>query len=212
MAQISILQSYFDVPPGQGTPFKAECPIHGPFTAWLPFELKGHQVSLYQNAAPCPKCRKPSSMECGYFDFTQEIVRELFSEKISRQMARSFERKAAKVKTKEDAALLASTASPKIEKLVSKGNESAKWQNNLMIIAAVVTILQGLPPAVNNIDKAVEWTTNKLVEKGLLNKNDHHTTKEQDQTEAEKNNNTNQDTDRNRSPSSEQNWSDGTDV
>lgn len=162
MADIILNNNYFDVPAGEGTPIQATCPIHGSFTAWIPFDLKGHKGYLKSNVVPCPQCKSPSLLSEGLFDFTEEVVKDLYGVQLSRQVKRRFAREVKSARTKEQAIFKAAQIHPALSESVKKATTRPDWKNNLMIVAAIVTILSGLPKAIDTADKAAAWVVEQL--------------------------------------------------
>lgn len=162
MCPISINNSYFDVPPGHGTPIQARCPVHGPFTGWVPLDLRGHEVSLHGNAVPCPKCRAVARLDDGYFNFINEIVHDLHGVQLSRQVVRRFAREMERVSSKEQAVQKAEASHPILALVIKKAVQQPSWLTALTAVAAIVGILQGAPGAIQTADQAATWVWEKL--------------------------------------------------
>ncbi len=104
-------------------------------------------------------------MPQGAFDFTREVVYDLFGVQLSRQQCRQFARVAKKARSREDAHKRAERIDPKLGEAVKKTWRLPDWKEGLIILATIVTIMQGFPDAVANADAAVEWVKERLGEK-----------------------------------------------
>lgn len=165
MASVVINQCHFDVPEGTGTPIKASCLIHGPFTAWIPFDLDGHDGYLNSNTVPCPTCNAPSMLSEGAFDFTQGVVRELYGLSLSRQVRRRFEREVQTAASKEQAVFKAEQIHPKLGESVRRATEKSSWKERLILLATIITILAEAPDAIDNADAAAVWVWEQVKSK-----------------------------------------------
>lgn len=164
MAEIYISgTSFTGFGPGHGSPIQANCPVHGSFTGYLPFDLRGSRGSIDRSAITCPKCGRPGLLPQLSFDFTKEVVYDLFGVSLSRPQRRRFERLAKEAKSPEDAREKADRIHPRLARAVAKTKGTPDWRAALQNIANIITILVGLPAAIATADLAVDLVRAQLI-------------------------------------------------